>query len=371
MQCRIISQKSFSYRTATIIFLCFVNAQVLADSFVALGRQADPTGVSAAAVEDMSRLAWNTLLSVPAAGNSVSYEFDVATGLPKRAKGSLGPLFTSRGSTIGKGRFSANASIAYFDFQEADGIDLKNGENSIPVATPFGTANAISIVDSPSLLTQFSFTYGVGADLDLTVAVPVISTDYHLRAPVVLGTTQIAELRQSANETSVGDTLLRAKWVFLKRTSWILGTEIGFWLPTGDADNNIGLDVFRFEPTLIFSTRGYPVNFHVNAGANVGDTDVLRNEFRYKIGVDSAILERLTVSAEVLGRQIIDNDRVLITSSVFGVTGGTNSHYTDGVAGLKWNPFGDIILYASAIFALDDTGIRDKITGIAGMEFNF
>lgn len=360
------------FRTGLCILVAMaMSPQARCETLLQLNDRNDPTGVNAAATEDVDRLAWNTMLTVPATGNSFSYEFDVNTGLPRKTSSSLGPLFTSRASTIGNSRVSLSASVSYFEFDETDGIDLQNGEIQTPFPTPFGTGLATTRARPRSLVTQLSATYGVTSDVDLSIAVPILSNDTHLDSSISVGGQFLGSSLASANGTAIADVMLRAKWLFLKREHFLVGTELGLWLPTGDSDNYIGLEEFRFEPWMIASTRNLPINFHVNLGASVGETDKLRNEFRYKIGADWEAIKRVTLSAEVLGRHIVDNDRVLPTSTIFGVTGRANSHYNDGIAGLKWNPFADVVLFGSAIVALDDTGYRDNLTGILGIEVGF
>jgi hypothetical protein len=43
----------------------------------------------------------------------------------------------------------------------------------------------------------------------------------------------------------------------------------------------------------------------------------------------------------------------------------------DGAAGLKLNLFGRLLLDANVLFKLNDSGLRDKVTPLVGIEYAF
>ena len=43
----------------------------------------------------------------------------------------------------------------------------------------------------------------------------------------------------------------------------------------------------------------------------------------------------------------------------------------NGAVGLKINPFGRLLLDANLLFALDDHGVRDRVTPLIGFEYSF
>ncbi len=321
-------------------------------------------GPIAGPVADVANSAINTNLSIPAPANSLAFEFDEETGLPKRIQGSLGPVFTERATTIGRKKFALDAALLAFKFNEIDGIDLTNGELSIPVVTPLGPGNAQVLADVHSYILILGATYGASDNLDLNFGLPIVRNEVDLTVMTQVGPKKVVN-KSTNDSTNLGDIIFRGKYRFYDRAPYELSTAVTINVPTGDADNFAGTDLWRIRPFLMASAKGRRLNAHANIGFDLGDTSDAKNDFRYRLGLDWSFNEWGGMSAEALGRYIIDNDRRKLDG------GKANDHLADAAVGLKFQLWKDAVLSTSALFALNDTGLRDRVTGTLGFEMNF
>ncbi len=321
-------------------------------------------GPGAGPVSDVANSAINTNLSTPAPANSLTFEFDAETGLPRRVPGSLGPIFTERGATMGRGKLALDIAVLGFKFDEIDGSDLSNGELAFPVVTPLGPGNVQLMADIHSYILLAGISYGVLENFDLSIGIPVIRNEVELTVVTQVGPQK--QVSKVTNDSSnLGDVVVRGKYRFYNRAPYALASTLEINFPTGDSDNFAGTDLWRIRPFLMASAKGRKVNAHANIGFDLGDTSEAKNDFRYRAGLDWVIKERLGLSAEVLGRYIIDNERRKLDGSEAG------DHLADAAVGIKFHFWKDAVLSASALFALNDTGLRDEISGTLGFELNF
>ena len=97
-------------------------------------------------------------------------------------------------------------------------------------------------------------------------------------------------------------------------------------------------------------------------------------------GPISASSTRLTLAIDVLGRYVINGERLrqedfhaLDGKSVFpNIAFSRDSFQTlSGALGFKVNVFSRLLIDANLLFALDNNGIRDKLTPLVGFEYTF
>ena len=185
----------------------------------------------------------------------------------------------------------------------------------------------------------------------------------------------------------IGDLLLRAKYNFFRDPTFAMAGILELRLPTGDEDEFRGLDTVRVRPFFVASAGFGGFAPHVNLGFDLGDTDKAKHEFIYRVGFDWGVFRWATVAVDVLGRYIIDSDRVELGSDqpvcIGGTgaacTGGTrgvsrqeaDSHIVDAAFGVKFNPWKNVLLLANVLIPLNDTGLRDNITPLFGIEVGF
>ena len=98
------------------------------------------------------------------------------------------------------------------------------------------------------------------------------------------------------------------------------------------------------------------------------------------LGADISANERLTLAFDVLGRYLVNAERLrsedfhaLDGTSVFRNIEFSQASFNtlNGAIGLKVNVAGRLLLDANLLFALDKGGVRDKVTPLVGFEYSF
>jgi hypothetical protein len=237
------------------------------------------------------------------------------------------------------------------------------------------------------------------------------------------GTTKIETL--SGTASGIGDVVLRTKYRLFDVPSGGIAAGVDVRLPTGDKENLLGTGAVQTKLLLIASGEFSRIAPHVNLGytfsrgdlssalttfpptsqpANaptqgqinsvtgvslVGDLG-LPNEVNYVFGVDVAAHSLVTVSADVLGRTVLDSQRFGTTSQAFqyrtangaplqtasrdtfSPTGSGKLNLLLGVIGAKVNiPGTPLLLTGSVLFPLTDAGLMPKVTPVIGLDYSF
>ena len=341
-----------------------------------------------------------TNLPLPSPASSFTFRFDPALGTFTRSTDSFGPIYTQRAETTGRNKFTFGFSYSRFTFDQIDGKDLDNGELQViflhePTGAsiglrPFGferdTITARIFADITSDVFLLSATYGILDNLDVSIALPIIRNELRLKGIATInriGTaatptthrfangTDTLEVRDSDESTGFGDLVLRAKWNFLQSDPFSLAAGLDLRFPTGSRDELRGIGTFRASPTFIASTRPFwGVSPHLNVGFSLGDTTRLENEFFWAVGVDWRIIPQLTMVVDFLGRQVIDNQRIEAGSPP-GSRKIADSTVADVAVGFKFNVWKNVVGVVNALIALNDTGLRDRVTPLVGIEIPF
>ena len=293
--------------------------------------------------------------------------FIFANGVMQEAT-SFGPVLTDRAETIGKRRIFVGASYEYFDFDQADGVNLKsfgavfthepepticaiipstpciNGE---PIYTNdiVATQNRIDVKVNQGTLVG---TYGLSDRLDVSIALPIVNVRVamrsnamiynfepppvnHMFAPITNNPRETyispfnAILTNSDSATGVGDLRLRGKYVAWRDAKEKAAVAVGLdlRLPTGDAYKFLGSGTWGMRPFIIYS---YParVSPHVSAGFEANGNSVLAgtvttqpvtkapmpNVFSYTGGADASVTRWLGLSADYIGTSLLNAARI-------------------------------------------------------------
>jgi hypothetical protein len=142
----------------------------------------------------------------------------------------------------------------------------------------------------------------------------------------------------------------------------------------------IGGSPGRFSPRASF---GY--TFSSGGSEFTGD---LPKELNYTAGFDLAPHPRFTISADFVGRTLLDAERVVLVSRSYQFTqrNDTTVRQTERTSlgtektnlglylasvGVKINPGGRLLLVGSVLLALGDGGLQDKVTPVFGIDYSF
>ena len=225
--------------------------------------------------------------SSPASG--FIFSFNPSLGVVTRQTENFGPILTERADTIGKHKLFVGFSYQYFNFDKADGVDLKNfgvvfqHESEAELCTP---GSPITCVDGEPVFQrdiiatqnridlkvhQFTAvgTFGVTDRLDLSVAIPILDVRMAVFSDATINsfetatdippccvhrfdpanadphenliTTAHATFFNNNNASGIGDVIFRGKFQVLRREKAGLAVGLDVHTPTGDEKNFLGI----------------------------------------------------------------------------------------------------------------------------------
>src|SRR6476659_9363375 len=192
-------------------------------------------------------------IPLPSPASGFTYKFDSGTGTFVRSTSSFGPILTDRAETIGRGRVAFGFTSQFFSFDHLDGVSLTD----IPAVFRHdgfeaggGRADVVSTANSiQASVNQFAgaLTYGITDRVDVSLAVPLVSTHLSLLSNAQifrLGTgtaVQVHYFRDDlaiggygsthqyfieGSESGIGDLFIRSKATLLREGTRALATGV-------------------------------------------------------------------------------------------------------------------------------------------------
>jgi hypothetical protein len=406
-------------------------------------------------------------LSSPASG--VIERRDEATGAELSVSSTLGPIFTERAETIGKGHFYVGFSNQNFHFTRYNGASL----NSLSILYQGGQSSGILPSAGASGLQTVPATFGVGMDVrlsqdiafltygltdrfDISVGLPVIHSAVAARtyngtiyagngfgtngstcwcantftpASPTLLQQQIGQA--SYGKSGFGDLLVRAKGTVYRKPQAAIALGADLRLPTGDAENYLGVGTTTVKPFVAVSfyskplSKGIVLSPHFDAGwqfsgksvlggaltpsalsqsAAFGapfttNKDFIPDVFSWAAGVELALGRRSTLIADVLGNQIgwihgIPNTTTQTMTDLLAPTG-VNGDSTgaavptkvsasglvsvgrvsfgqyNGSFGYKVKVAGNLIANFNVLVRFDNNGLTARAVPLFGLGYSF
>jgi hypothetical protein len=256
-------------------------------------------------------------LSSPASG--VIDRTDPATGARLAESSTLGPIFTERAETIGKGHFYIGFSRQDFHFTKFNGTSLnslnalylggdKTGITDVPTTSPASFSIGMDVRLSQNIA---FLTYGVTDRVDVSVGLPMVHASAASRmfnaqmyigngfgtngsgcwcastfTPGVPTIIQPTINQASASKTGFGDLLLRVKGTVFRTPATVvaIGTDLRF--PTGDEQNYLGVGAMSAKPFVAVSfysrpmAHGIVLSPHFDAGWQFSGKSILGGELQ-------------------------------------------------------------------------------------------
>jgi hypothetical protein len=349
---------------------------------------------------------------LPSPASGFTYEFDSDLGVFQRTSQSFGPILAERAETIGGGRFTFGFTYQNFTFDTIEGLDI----DSIPAVFTHDSAellggreDVVSTVNSvDARVNQFTtfISYGLTDRLDLSLAIPVVSTDLTVVSAASvqrIGTVEpeihfFREYDDSVGDrrtftafgsaSGIGDLTLRLKGRMSGSSAFGLDVRV----PTGDEENLLGVGAPGVRPFLVLSRSSRAFSPHFNAGylwngssvlagnPATGEAADLPDQVTYVVGADFGVSQRFTFVLDVIGTYLIDAPRLnqstfhaLDGRTTFPTVSFTEESYNllSGAVGFKLNVVESLLVDVNLLFNLDNNGLRDKITPLVGFEYAF
>ncbi|MDQ3938116.1 MAG: hypothetical protein M3253_05485 [Chloroflexota bacterium] len=390
-----------SARVAVLLLTISLHAGMTADaraqdtvtdvvSFLMITRVV-PTGdferdqeAAAMAAEAVTRALIVNLTSVPIATSSSGflYRLNPLLGTVERATDSFGAFFIERALAPGHGRASFGLSASTSRFDELDGQSLDDGtflttaNRFVDEAAPFDT-ETLTLRVRTSTVTAFA-SVGVTERLEIGGALPFVrltlegervNTYYGDRSPQASG---------AAIATGVADAALRAKYTIhsARRAGVAVAAELR--IPTGNEANLLGSGATGFRILGIGAVERGPVMLAGNAGIIRGG---ISDELNLGGAAALAVRPRLSLTAELLIRNIAQLRPLELSSQphptiadvhTLRLVGGEPGRtIAGGVAGLKWNPTGTIVVGGHVRWHFTTAGLTAPITPSLAIEYGF
>ena len=355
-------------------------------------------------------------LPLPAPASGFTYQFDPGLGVFTRSTSSFGPILAERADTIGARRVSIGFAYQRLAFDSIENIDLQ----SVPAVFTHDNAElrggredvitTVNSIDSKVSRSAAFITYGVTNDLDVSIAVPYITTDIVVTSDATvrrIGTTipeihffravddSIGDRRiytAFGHASGIGDITIRMKQAIKKSPKNGIALGIDLRLPTGDENNLLGTGAPAVQPFAAWSATYGTFAPHINLGYQWNGSSTLAGDIEagvsadlpdvavYALGAVVAVHPRVTLALDVLGRYIIDSPRVRLEDfvaldghsvypNIAFDTGSINE--LSSAVGLKINLAGRLLLNTNLLMRLNSGGLRDKISPLVGVEYAF
>lgn len=324
------------------------------------------------------------LTSVPLATSSSGflYRLNPQLGTVERATGSFGAFFVERALTAGHGRASFGISATSAAFDQLDGNNLRDG-TLLTIANRFSDESApfdtetLTLRIRSSTMTAFA-NVGITDRFEIGGALPFVRLTLEGQRVTVYRGTTFLQASGAATANGVGDAAIRAKYTLAAASHGGAAVAAEVRLPTGDADNLLGAGTSSFRILGIGAVESGPAMFSGNAGIVRGG---ISDEFTFGGATAIAVHPRLSLTGEMLGRHVSELRPIELASRPHPTIAGVNTIrliggepgrlLATGIAGVKWNPAGTLVIGAHVRWNFTNAGLTAPLTPAVGFEYAF
>ena len=384
-------------------------------------------GLDDMGIADVLRLLLGIQTQTFPVGSSASgftFAFDPSLGVPTRTSEGFGPIFGERGLTNGRNNFSFSFNYQNLEWQQFNGIDMREGEGTLPWGDfnydGFNSSYAGEIrVNIRTQTATFAFNYGITDSFDVGLAVPFVTTEVEGSNEIIDfagnedGSTDYfagfpfqGRFEAKGTSTGIGDIVARLKYNFFKgsRAAFAIATDLR--LPTGSYEKMIGSREFQPKLSVIGSIDA-KVSPHGNVGYMYGGNksqDVISitgveetielplwDEVSYNAGLDFNLHSRVTFAVDVVGRLLLDAPNYRETDVVFNTVGRDENgavvvapfqptqfeqfrediHILLGAVGGKIRLGGSYLISVTALIPLNSNGVKPRNSFNIGLDYAF
>lgn len=353
-------------------------------------------------------------LPIGSSSGGFTYSYDATLGTFTRSTESFGPAFAERAATLGRGRINLGTSYQRGRYTHLDGSSLRDG--GITFVLPPGTVtnpgfgNVIEAaldLDLRSDTAVFFATAGLASRLDVGIAVPYQQVTMDLRtrgtirdfsaanvspaSRVFPNGTKTQDFVSNGQARGIGDIVLRGKYKLTRPGLREFALAVDMRLPTGDEANMLGTGGRETQVMLVSSYSSSRFDPHFNVGYTFADGVHGSNQINYVAGLEVGATQRLTLIADVIGRNFLDTLQLrpsvvtIVTPAnpAQGIPSFTSAAFATvepqystlksllGTVGLKFNPTRSVLVSAHLVATMSDGGLRRKLTPVLGLDYSF
>ena len=382
-------------------------------------------------VDGLNQAIASQFATVPVGSSAGGFtsSIDPATGVATRNSKTFGPQFAERALTIGRHQWDFGVQYLYSSYNNLNGTNITNGDLTLQLvheleAGSTGRTDPNYFWEGDVLSNQLDYnlslntalfvgTFGVTNRFDVGLVLPFVKADLSInnaKTTQPLGTigTPAADFHTfpdgsysgsasvSGSASGVGDIVIRGKYNFLdpKKGSGV-ALALDVRLPTGDEENFLGTGVTQ---TKLFVVGSWGLNHwspHFNLGytASFGSSSVVDdfpNEFDYVAGVEVECHPRVTLVADIIGRDAFDvyvpvEGTATFDASNPSINGGAvysttlpqltaqqqDQNLLQGALGLKINPGGKWLISVGALLPISNNGLTSSVSALVGFNYSF
>ncbi len=372
-------------------------------------------------------------------GAGVIYEasagLDPVTGLPLPASTSLGPIFGETGKPLGAGKIALEVSYTYLDLASFRGLptdqmqfafthqEVPNRATGKPDSVLGLNPNESDVITittdlhARAEIGALSATMGVTKDLDVGVAVPLISLTLSGTARAVISSYSFAVVGYanhyfggdslhpilqtaypySRTATGIGDVALRAKYSIARGGSLDAAALLDLRLPTGKTEDFLGNGKAWGSIWGIISRRVGDVTPHLNVGYTRNPADFQSDALEFRAGFDDKFFSTLTFALDILGHIDLNSSKGVHlapgTTTIYDHPGKFPTTDSTGVAvrqvansnipdsntddiysaaiGFRYSPAERIVLVFNMLVPLNNKGLRAALAPTLGFSASF
>lgn len=341
---------------------------------------------------------------VASASSSVTYVYNPQLETFERRTRVLGPIIGERAETIGAGQMNVGVSYSYVSLSSINGEDLDdlvstpvvNGrvikfdvEGGVELAdgrfTNFLPVYVKADIDVEAQIITPGFTYGLTPDLDLNVTLPIIRTFLRVNVDDEVPDPRLPQfalkpedndlarqrsLSVSDSAVGVGDLLVRAKYIVMRKQPFDLAVGLGLSLPSGEEEDFQGIGDVHLAPTVVLShVFAERVELLLNGGIDINAEDVDRSVGRWAAGFTTQITGPLTGAVVFLGRHEFEEQSDPIDTPFFFQI--ERNDIFDVAIGLRALFMESGVFSINAQLPLNDDGLRADFIPTAQIEYAF
>ena len=232
----------------------------------------------------------------------------------------------------------------------------------------------------------------------------LISNQFFPCATVTVGQLCLHQIFSNAQHAfGVGDITLRAKAHIKSWEHAGLAVGLDVRIPNGDALNFLGSGAVGIRPFVVWS-HGGRISPHINLGyqwngksilgqdVTTGTKGSLPGDLLYSVGAEASIVRRLTATFDLVGQRLFNTTVDSLTQvqvpgdrcsgcspavpapsyPVTTIASSTSSYGINNAAlGVRFNPFGRLLVSANVQLKLDNGGLRSKAIPLVSATYTF
>ncbi len=370
----------------------------------------------------LNALIASNVSSFPLTSTIAGATYDLSSGRPVKITESLGPIFAETASTLGKSKLNLGFEYTHLSLEKFRGLRTQDlrftfnhldlNKNGQPLGDEIVELDVMDVnldLDANANIFAFFATFGVTNNLDVGVAIPLITTSLSGEAVATLrgpfagvlhtfkgGTTNspnlVDRIPYDESGSGIGDVAVRLKYNFVRGAGMNWAALLDVRLPTGDDADFLGTGKTSTRLSLIATQKIAQFTPHLNIGYDRRPAALDSDELEFAIGFDQKMAEGVTFAVDFLGEIDINSDEAITffpqetvtivdktnnpvvtqrTERLTNILTRDNDNIFNASFGLRVAASEKFLLLGNVVVPLNDGGLRSNIVPTFGATVSF